>query len=87
MANINFRTDDKVKSGFEALCDELGLPVSTALNIFMKQSLREGGIPFELTTDPFYSESNMRVLRQSIKEAEEGRFITKTMDELRAMEE
>lgn len=82
MANINFRTDDKVKSGFESLCNELGLPVSTALNIFMKQSLREGGIPFELTTDPFYSETNMAHLRRGIAALDAGKGVAHELIEV-----
>lgn len=39
------------------------------------------------TDDPFYSESNQRVLRQSIQDMKEGRFIIKTMEELEAMAE
>jgi len=41
----------------------------------------------EAAADPFYSEENQAVLRRSIQEANEGKFITKTLDELRAMEE
>lgn len=43
--------------------------MSTAFNIFIRQSIRQGGIPFEITTqiDPFNSESNMRTLIESIK--------------------
>ena len=50
--------------------------MTTAVNMFVRQVVRQGGIPFEITTktDPFYSESNMRVLRQSIKEANEGKL-------------
>ena len=62
--------------------------MTTAFNIFVRQTVRQGGIPFEITTnvDPFYSTSNMNVLRKSIKEADEGKFVTKTMEELKAME-
>ena len=35
----------------------------------------------------FYSESNLKALDKSIQEAEEGKFVVKTMEELRAMEE
>lgn len=88
MANINIRIDDDLKSDAENIFSELGLTMSAATTVFLKQVVRYGGIPFELRIDdPFYSESNMKALRKSIKEAEEGKFITKTMDELRAMEE
>jgi len=87
MAQVNIRMDDKLKEQADKLFDELGLNMTTAFNIFVRQSVRQGGIPFEVTTDPFYSASNKKVLRQSIREAEEGKFVRKTMDELRSMEE
>lgn len=87
MAQVNIRMDDDLKVQADKLFDELGLNMTTAFNMFVRQTLRQGGIPFEVTTDPFYNSSNMKVLRQSIREAEEGKVIRKTMDELRAMEE
>jgi len=88
MAQVNIRIDDALKERAEKLFDELGLNMTTAFNIFIRQTLRQGGIPFKITTnvDPFYSKSNMNVLRESIKEADEGKFVTKTMEELKAME-
>jgi DNA-damage-inducible protein J len=88
MAQVNIRIDDNLKEQGEKLFNSLGLNFSAAVSAFVSQSVREGGIPFSLTTktDPFYSESNMKVLRQSIREAKEGKFVTKTMDELLSME-
>jgi len=76
MAQVNIRIDDDLKSSADKLFDELGLNMSVAVNIFFRQAVRQGGIPFELTTkvDPFYSEANMKVLRQAIKEADEGKL-------------
>ena len=87
--NLNIRIDKELKEQAEVFFNELGLNMSSAFNIFVRQSLRQGKIPFELSlvTDPFYSSTNMAVLRQSIQEANEGKFVTKTLDELRAMEE
>ena len=72
----------------ELFFNELGLTMSSAFNIFVRQSLRQGRIPFELSlvADPFYSTTNMAALRQSLQEAGEGKFVTKTLDELQAME-
>ncbi len=88
MAQVNIRIDDALKERADILFNELGLNMTTAFNIFVRQTVRQGGIPFEITTnvDPFYSTSNMNVLRKSIKEADEGKFVTKTMEELKAME-
>jgi DNA-damage-inducible protein J len=86
--NLNIRIDDTLKKQAETLFGELGLNMTTAFNIFVRQAVRQRKIPFEvsLESDPFYSESNMRILKKSIEEANQGKFIVKTMDELRAME-
>ena len=47
--NITIRMDTELKAAAETLFDELGLNISTAFNIFIRQSLREGGIPFMIT--------------------------------------
>ena len=39
------------------------------------------------STDPFYSESNKKALDESAKELEEGKTVTKTLDELESMGE
>jgi len=87
--NLNIRIDKELKEQAEVFFSELGLNMSSAFNIFVRQSLRQGKIPFELSivADPFYTQANMAVLRQSIQEANEGKLVTKTLDELRAMEE
>jgi len=89
MAQINIRIDDDLKDKADVLFNELGMNMTTAFNVFIRQAVRQGGIPFDITTniDPFYSASNLNVLRKSIQEAESGKFVTKTMEELQEMEE
>ena len=86
--NLNIRIDKELKEQAEVFFSGLGLNMSSAFNIFVRQSLRQGKIPFELSlvADPFYSSTNMAVLRKSIQEANDGKLITKTLDELRTME-
>ncbi|MGL4666793.1 MAG: type II toxin-antitoxin system RelB/DinJ family antitoxin [Saezia sp.] len=74
--NISIRMDKDLKEQAEKLYGELGMNLTTAFNIFVRQSVRQGGIPFDVTTktDPFFSESNLQVLRQSIQEANEGKL-------------
>ena len=45
---INLRVDSDLKSSAEAIFAELGLPTSTAINIFLKTVVRYGGIPFDM---------------------------------------
>ena len=74
--NLNIRIDKELKEQAEIFFNELGLNMTTAFNIFVRQSLRQGGIPFEITlkADAFYSPANMKILRQSIQDAEEGKL-------------
>lgn len=58
MANLNIRVDDNLKKQAEMVFSELGLSLSTATTIFLKQVVRCNGIPFELKADPFYSVEN-----------------------------
>ena len=48
MANINIRIDDDVKETAEKVCKEIGLSMSTAINVYLKKMGREQRIPFEL---------------------------------------
>lgn len=57
---LSVRVDAAVKDSFSELCDELGLTVSAAVNLFMRQSIREGGIPFKITTARMDAEFDSR---------------------------
>lgn len=50
-ANLNIRTDAEVKANAEQLFEALGLTMSTAVNIFLRQAIRQGGLPFEVKLD------------------------------------
>lgn len=50
--NISIRMDVETKAKAEALFGELGMNLTTAFNIFVRQSLREGKIPFEISLKP-----------------------------------
>lgn len=84
---INFRIDETTKKQLEQICNELGITMSTAFNIFAKKMIREKRIPFDVSIDPFYSGSNMKAIEESIKESQEGKVIVKSMEELEAMED
>lgn len=47
--NISIRMDSDTKAKADALFSELGMNISTAFNIFVRQSLREGRIPFDIS--------------------------------------
>ena len=72
--NVNIRVDEDLKRQTELLLTEMGLNMTTAVNMFLRQVLRTGGIPFEITTrkDDFYNPVNQQVLRESIDRLEKG---------------
>lgn len=47
--NINIRMDENLKQQFDHLCNELGLNMTTAFNIFAKTMVRQQKIPFEIS--------------------------------------
>lgn len=49
--NLNIRTDKDVKEKAEKIFNELGLNMTSAVNIFLRTAVRERGIPFELKLD------------------------------------
>lgn len=73
MAQISLRVDDNLKSSAERTFNDIGLSMSTAINIFLKTVVRENRIPFELSADPFYSEENMARLKKSIADLDAGK--------------
>lgn len=50
-SNVSFRIDTDIKNQADRLFSELGLNMTTAFNIFLRQSIREGSIPFNVTVN------------------------------------
>ena len=81
--NLNIRTDKEIKEAAEKIYSSLGLNMTTAINMFLRTSIRERGIPFDLKLDIPNDETK--------KAIEEGRLIAKdkkvraydNMDDLR----
>ncbi len=49
VASVSFRIDSELKNQADKLFNNLGMNLTTAFNIFLRQSVREGRIPFEIT--------------------------------------
>ncbi len=71
-ATMSIRVDAETKRAVESFCADVGMTPSAAVNIFFKAMLRENRIPFEITRDPFYSESNMAYLRRGLEQLNSG---------------
>ena len=55
--NINIRMDADLKRQFEAFCTDMGMTMTTAINIFSRKAVREYRIPFEISGDVPNSET------------------------------
>ena len=62
--NTSIKIDEETKKEAQKLFKDLGLSLSTAINIFLKQAIREKGIPFYINSLPENSE-----LAQALEEA------------------
>ena len=74
--NLSIRVNRELKENAEMLFSELGMNITTALNVFLRQAVRQGAIPFEIKTDPFYSEKNLAHLRRCADDMDAGRNVS-----------
>ena len=86
MSTINIRIDEDLKNKSEMVLEDMGLNMTTAFKIFLKEVVRSHSIPFKIKSDLFYSESNQKALNESIKQFENGKIVIKSLEELKAME-
>ena len=49
--NVNIRIDEDLKREFENLCNNLGLTMTVAFNVFARAVVRRKKIPFEISLD------------------------------------
>ncbi len=74
-STLQIRVDSKLRREADALFDKAGLDMSSAVRLFLRQSVIRRRLPFEVISenpDPFWSEANQRVLRESIASIERG---------------
>jgi DNA-damage-inducible protein J len=76
--NINVRVDEDLKQRAELIFSELGMTLSTAMNLFLRSSVRYGGIPFDLRIS-----TRLRSL-DDMSEAEFNRKIEKAFSDAEA---
>ena len=80
MAQISLRIDDDVKINAEKVCKDIGMSMSTAVNIYLKRLGSERRIPFEVSADPFYSKENMDELERRVANIRTGKSVLKEHD-------
>lgn len=73
--NVNFRMDADLKREMEKVCGDMGLSITAAFTVFAKAVTRQRKIPFEVSADPFYSESNLAHLRRGVAALDAGKGV------------
>ena len=79
---INVRVNADDKKIFEQFCEDVGMNVSTAVNMFIKSVMREQKLPFEVKSD-----ISNEIIYQKLKEAEKEMKNTKKRYSISEIEE
>ena len=81
--SMTVRMDSLLKQQFNELCNEIGMSVNTAINVFVNAAVKNRGIPFEIKATPkAESMSGLDAFLQMRKMAESGQFPEMTLDEI-----
>ena len=81
MTTINIRVDENVKKQATELFEELGLDMSTALNLFLRQAVHYRGIPFEIKIP---NRDTLEAMEQ-VKQIREGKLQAKRYSDVNDM--
>jgi addiction module RelB/DinJ family antitoxin len=83
-SDLTISLDNQIKTKFESLCEQLGMSVNTAINVFMKAAVRHGGIPFplEINVDDPVKRRAIAAFRQARRIAESNPGPEMTLEEI-----
>ena len=68
-ANINIRVDRDIKNKAQDVFSRIGLDMTTAINIFLRQAIRKNGIPFEVVSDNQQRAASFGCMKDRMSEA------------------
>ncbi len=81
---LNIKTDKEVKAGVQKIAKELGFPLSTIINAYLKQLLREKRVNFTLPLMP--NKKTARLLKKAREDYKRGRNISPVFETAEAMD-
>ena len=73
MANIQVRVDETIRAQAQAVVTSMGIDLASAVRMFLVQMIKENGLPFKPSGDPFYSPQNQAHLAKVIDDMNNGR--------------
>ena len=71
VANVNVRVDSEVKNAAEIIFKKLGMTMSSAINMFLRQTINDNGLPFQ----PVLKEKDLN--QETLDAIEEGRRLAR----------
>ena len=82
-SNLSIRIDPVLKESSEKILNELGMPMSSAITLFLRQVVLHNGIPFDvklpsaiINIDDLTDEEIQKEIQKGIDDYENGRYIT-----------
>ena len=86
MGVLQVRVDEELKNQANAIFEEMGLDLSTAVRMFLKRAVMENGIPFRMTLPkaPYNAERGYRAMVEISEGAEKNGMSDMTLDEINA---
>ena len=70
--NFTFSMDKKTRDAFSLLCEEIGIPMSAALNGLVKQAVRQQGLSFSLLDENGFTIAEAAEFRRRARDVEQG---------------
>jgi len=85
MANIQIRIDDKEKLKAKKIFNELGLDMSSAIKLFLRQTTIRKGLPFLLLTENGLSLKEENDILKASKEAKKSKNVSRILKDKEAI--
>ncbi len=82
---VQFRIEDDLKIAATAICDKLGIDLSTAMRMFLKRTVMENGIPFPMTLKKTYTPAYaLQAVKEMNAQAQQSGACDMSLDEINA---
>ena len=82
MALLQIRVDEDLASQAREVAKGMGLDLSSAVRLFLRQMVTDNGLPFRPACDSFYFQSNRGALHRSLAQLEAGNTVSFSLEEL-----
>ena len=80
ISNVSFRIDSKLKNEATELFESMGLTLTAAFNIFLRQAVREKGMPFAVTT-VVPNKETVKAIKETKEAGEKARLAEAKLEE------